>query len=197
MRLLPVWSLDIITNITRRNTFLTAPVFCFQCIPPLPLSQHIPLLCCAFSYLAHMHLPSLANVFLSHFIPHASPSFLQPLLAYLSHTNSPFPFPFFISITSLFPLFLLFFLIYTMYWCFHLSIMSRRACHCKRDHLFSNIVFLCYSTIQYKYHHSTKLYWKMSWICWCQYCYESAARVTMPAATNEWYYFWYSLVLRW
>ena len=107
------------------------------------------------------------------------------------------PLPFFISITSLFPLFLLFFLIYTMYWCFHLSIMSRRACHCKRDHLFSNIVFLCYSTIQYKYHHSTKLYWKMSWICWCQYCYESAAWVTMPAATNEWYYFWYSLVLRW
>ena len=37
----------------------------------------------------------------------------------------------------------------------------------------------------YNYHHSTKLYWKISRVCCRLYCYECAARVTMPTATNE------------
>ena len=41
------------------------------------------------------------------------------------------------------------------------------------------------------------LYQKILWVCCRLYCYECAARVTMPTATNEWYIFWYtcSLVL--
>ena len=41
------------------------------------------------------------------------------------------------------------------------------------------------------------LYRKIWWVCCHLYCYECAARVTMPTATNEWYIFWYtcSLVL--
>ena len=34
----------------------------------------------------------------------------------------------------------------------------------------------------YKYHHSTKLYRKISRVCCRLYCYECAARVTMPTA---------------
>ena len=34
-------------------------------------------------------------------------------------------------------------------------------------------------------HHSTKLYQKISRVCCRLYCYECAARVTMPTATNE------------
>ena len=49
----------------------------------------------------------------------------------------------------------------------------------------------------YNYHHSTKLYGKISRVCCRLYCYECAARLTMPKATNEWYFFWYSLVLWW
>ena len=49
----------------------------------------------------------------------------------------------------------------------------------------------------YKYHHSTKLYRKISWVCCRLYCCECAARVTMPMATNEWYFSRYSLVLWW
>ena len=49
--------------------------------------------------------------------------------------------------------------------------------------------------ILYNYHHSTKLYWKISRVCCCLYCYECAAQVTMPTATNEWCFFsgiaWY------
>ena len=37
----------------------------------------------------------------------------------------------------------------------------------------------------YNYHHSTKLYRKISRVCCRLYCYECAARVTMPTATNE------------
>ena len=51
----------------------------------------------------------------------------------------------------------------------------------------------------YKYHHSTKLYRKISRVCCHLYCYECTASnntdVTMPMATNEWYFFWHSLVL--
>ena len=36
-----------------------------------------------------------------------------------------------------------------------------------------------------KYHHSTKLYRKISQVCCHLYCYECAAQVTMPTATNE------------
>ena len=39
--------------------------------------------------------------------------------------------------------------------------------------------------ILYNYHHSTKLYRKISRVCCFLYCYECAARVTMPTATNE------------
>ena len=49
----------------------------------------------------------------------------------------------------------------------------------------------------YKYHHSTKLYRKISRVCCRLYFYECAARVTMPTATNEWYFFQYGLVLWW
>ena len=38
----------------------------------------------------------------------------------------------------------------------------------------------------YNDHHSTKLYWKMSQICCCLYCYECVVQVTMLMATNEW-----------
>ena len=41
------------------------------------------------------------------------------------------------------------------------------------------------SNIIYNYHHSTKLYRKISRVCCRLYCYECAARVTMPTATNE------------
>ena len=37
----------------------------------------------------------------------------------------------------------------------------------------------------YNYHHSTKLYRKISRVCCRLYCYECAARVTVPTATNE------------
>jgi len=40
----------------------------------------------------------------------------------------------------------------------------------------------------YNYHHSTKLYQKISQVCCRLYCYECAARVTMLTATNEWYF---------
>ena len=36
------------------------------------------------------------------------------------------------------------------------------------------------TTILYNYHHSTKLYRKISRVCCRLYCYECAARVTMP-----------------
>ena len=52
-------------------------------------------------------------------------------------------------------------------------------------------------SILYKYHHSTKLYQKISRVCCRLYCYECAARVTMSTATNEWCFFRYSLVLWW
>ena len=39
--------------------------------------------------------------------------------------------------------------------------------------------------LQYNYHHSTKLYWKISRVCFRLYCYKSAAQVTTPTATNE------------
>ena len=48
--------------------------------------------------------------------------------------------------------------------------------------------------ILYKYHHSTKLYRKISRVCCCLYCYKCAARVTMLTATSDifsgiaWYY---------
>ena len=51
--------------------------------------------------------------------------------------------------------------------------------------------YVCY------YHHCMKLYQKVSRVCCCLYYYECAAWVTMPTATNEWYFFWYSLVLWW
>ena len=51
--------------------------------------------------------------------------------------------------------------------------------------------------ILYNYHHSTKLYRKISWVCYHLYCYECTAWVTMPTATSEWYFFRYSLVLWW
>ena len=44
---------------------------------------------------------------------------------------------------------------------------------------------LFYNVILYNYHHNTKLYWKISRVCCRLYCYECAARVTMPTATNE------------
>ena len=47
----------------------------------------------------------------------------------------------------------------------------------------------------YNYHHSNKLYRKISWVCCRLYCYKCTARVTMPTATNKWYFFRYSLVL--
>ena len=34
--------------------------------------------------------------------------------------------------------------------------------------------------------YSTKLYQKISWVCCRLYCYECAAQVTMPTATNKW-----------
>ena len=40
-------------------------------------------------------------------------------------------------------------------------------------------------TIVYKYHHGTKPYQKISRVCCRLYCYECAAQVTMPTATNE------------
>ena len=43
-----------------------------------------------------------------------------------------------------------------------------------------------------KYQHSTKLYWKISQVCCHLYCYKSTAQVTMPMATNEWYFFLYA-----
>ena len=45
----------------------------------------------------------------------------------------------------------------------------------------------CNPAILYKYHHSRKLYWKISRVCCRLYCYECAA--AMPTATNEWYFF--------
>ena len=42
-----------------------------------------------------------------------------------------------------------------------------------------------YNVILYNYHHNTKLYRKISRVCCRLYCYECAARVTMPTATNE------------
>ena len=39
--------------------------------------------------------------------------------------------------------------------------------------------------ILYKYHHSTKLHQKISRVCCRLYCYECAAQVIMPTATNE------------
>ena len=42
-----------------------------------------------------------------------------------------------------------------------------------------------FTVILYNYHHSTKLYRKISRVCCRLYCYECAARVTMPTATNE------------
>ena len=51
--------------------------------------------------------------------------------------------------------------------------------------------------ILYNYHHNTKLYRKISRVCCRLYCYKCAARVTMPMATNEWYFFRYSLVPWW
>ena len=53
-----------------------------------------------------------------------------------------------------------------------------------------------HQVILYEYHHSTKLYWKISWVCCCLYCYKRVARVTM-LTTKSWYLFWYSLVLWW
>lgn len=41
----------------------------------------------------------------------------------------------------------------------------------------------------YYYHHSIKLY---KIFCCCLYCYECVAWVTMPIATNNWYFFQYS-----
>ena len=55
----------------------------------------------------------------------------------------------------------------------------------------------CWYRLLYNYHHSTKLYWKISQVCCHLYCYKCTARVTMARATNEWYFFWYSLVLWW
>ena len=66
---------------------------------------------------------------------------------------------------------------------------------------FTTFVIMHYNTytlvLLYKYHHSTKLYQKISRVCCRLYCYECAAQVTMPTATNEWYFFQYSLVLWW
>ena len=42
-----------------------------------------------------------------------------------------------------------------------------------------------YNQRLYNYPHSTKLYRKISRVCCRLYCYECAARVTMPMATNE------------
>ena len=42
-----------------------------------------------------------------------------------------------------------------------------------------------YSAIIYNFHHCTKLYRKISRVYCRLYCYECAARVTMPMATNE------------
>ena len=38
--------------------------------------------------------------------------------------------------------------------------------------------------IFWEYHHNTKLYWKISWVCCRMYCYKCRAWVTMPTATN-------------
>ena len=42
--------------------------------------------------------------------------------------------------------------------------------------------------ILYNYHHSTKLYRKISPVCCRLYCYKCSARVTMPMAINQWYF---------
>jgi len=60
------------------------------------------------------------------------------------------------------------------------------------DFLFDGSLIAPSTTWIYNYHHSTKLYRKISRVC-CRY--ECAARGTMPTATNEWYFFWYSSVL--
>ena len=53
---------------------------------------------------------------------------------------------------------------------------------------YSSCPFLCALVQNYT------LYWKISRVCCPLYCYECAARVTMPTATNKWYFFRYSLV---
>ena len=55
--------------------------------------------------------------------------------------------------------------------------------------LLSDQITKCYNVTNlciYKYHHSKKLHRKISQICCHPYCYECAARITMPSATNEW-----------
>ena len=44
---------------------------------------------------------------------------------------------------------------------------------------------------------ATMVFWAVPLLCCRLYCYKCAARVTMPMATNEWYFFRYSLVLWW
>ena len=46
--------------------------------------------------------------------------------------------------------------------------------------------------ILYNYHHSMELYRKISRVYCRLYCYECAAWVAMPMATNEWYFFRYT-----
>ena len=61
----------------------------------------------------------------------------------------------------------------------------------------SGCFFMRLQYLLYKYHHSTKLHWKISWVCCRLYCYKCAAWVTMPTATNKRYFFSCSLVLWW
>ena len=88
-RLLLVWGLDIIAHITWHNTLFTAPIFCPPCIPPLSLSQFIPLVSCAFpsSHAFSSSCPCIPHPLHSSCIPFLS----NPPPLPLSHANFTLP----------------------------------------------------------------------------------------------------------
>ena len=49
--------------------------------------------------------------------------------------------------------------------------------------LFNNTIYI------HVYHHSTKVYWKITWGCCRLYCYECVIKLTMPTTRNEWCFF--------
>ena len=67
----------------------------------------------------------------------------------------------------------------------------------EREHMLFRCFYWSLQKILYKYHHSTKLYWKISWVCCRLYCYECAERVIIQMAINRWYSFQHSSVLWW
>ena len=58
-------------------------------------------------------------------------------------------------------------------------------CYERFTHKTSFTIVFLHMAILCKYHHSTKLYQKISRVCCSLYFYECAARVIMPTATNE------------